>query len=227
MARVREARSGAVESEEQVSMLRAYSTALASAGSRVLDVAVEVGERYGWGWSESHASKVTQLTLRLWEDLSDPLGLGLRGAGLLTVAGLLHDIGRGNEEEGENHAEASARLILGSQDLAKVLEPRGLEAIACVVRHHRKKGNPLEDPSCPHDRQVALLAGILKIGDALDRALNQSVLEVKTTVDRDIVRVEALCPWGCETNIWRAREKSWLLEQLTGGKITFIARTWF
>ena len=227
LARVREVRPGAVESEEQVSMLRAYSTALASTGSRVLDVAIEVGEQYKWGWGEGHASKVTQLTLRLWEGLSGPLGLDLRSAGLLTVAGLLHDIGRGNEKEGENHAEASARLILESQDLARVLEPGELEATACIARHHSREGSPLEDSSCPHDRQIALLAGILKIGDALDRSLDQSVLDVRASLDGGVIRVEALCPWGCRTGILRAEVKGWLLEQLFGRKITFIARTWF
>lgn len=226
LARVRGVRPGAVESEEQVSVLRAYSTALSSAGPRVLDAVLGVGERCGWGWGENHASKVAQLTLRLWEDLSRPLGLDLRGARLLTVAGLLHDIGRGNEGEGENHAGASARLILESQELARVLEPGELEAAACIARHHRKKGNPLEDPSCPRDRQVALLAGILKIGDALDRSLDQSVMDVRASLDGGVIRVEALCPQGCTTSISRAEAKGWLLEQLTGRKITFVARTW-
>ena len=227
LARVRGARPGAVESEEQVSVLRAYSIALASVGSRVLNTAIGVGEQYGWGWGESHASKVTQLTLRLWDDLSGPLGLNPRSAGLLAVAGLLHDIGRGNEGEDENHAEAGARLILGSQDLANILGPTELEAIACMVRHHSRESSPLEDPFCPHDRQTALLAGILKIGDALDYSLDQSVLDARVFLDEGDIRVEVLCPWGCETSVLRAEVKSWLLEQLASRRIFFIARTWF
>ena len=216
--RVRNLRSGAVESIEQESMLRVLSLALKTLEKIDIRAIILVGEKHGWGWSEEHASKVMQLSLRLWEDLYKHLGLSEDSVKYLAIASLLHDIGKGREIEGENHAEASARLLKKT----KILPPfalRQLDYLACIIKYHRKEGNPLEDPGCIRDKQLALLTALLKIGDGLDYMLNQAVADVKATINKDEIEIKAYCIDGCRGNIKRAEEKSWLLQQLVGKKV--------
>ena len=199
---------------DEVALLRAYSIALASAGERVLDAAVELGDRYEWGYDEGHASVVTQLSLRLWEEMTTHLGLPLSSARVLTIASLLHDIGRYVQDKG--HAAIGASIVAESPRLTQDLSGDELRAVTCLIRHHGRKTDPRADSACPRSREVHLLAAILKIGDGLDYARNREVIDVEVKMGPRTIVIGAVCeePCGNSINIERASEKKWLLEQL-------------
>ena len=122
----------------------------------------------------SHAQRVTQLSLHLYD--------GLRKAGLLRddaehdsrdvlqAAALMHDVGKA--KGGENHQKESFRMIL---KLARPLgwSARELGLAAVVARYHRgtlprPRGKNMQRLELP-DRRVALeLAGVLRLANALD-----------------------------------------------------------
>lgn len=101
---------------------------------------------------------------------------------LLRVAALLHDIGWSQVPTGKGHHKESARLI--HEHTWKHLTPAQIAVVAQVARYHRKK---LPDPSHPAyqalpaaDRKtVDLLAGILRVADALDRRHTARIAEVR------------------------------------------------
>ena len=222
--RVRELRPGSIESSEQLSVLRAYSLIIDSLGIHGLTTILEIGDKYDWGgglWNKEHASKVVQLAVRLWEDLSGHIGLSKWSLKPLAVASLLHDIGRSKQDIDSNHAKTSMVLIRSSSELAKVLDNEIVNAAACLAKHHRRKPliSPLEDPDCPSNREIEVSAGILKIADGLDYMLNQTVGEIEVKVLEDKITITAICLGNCEDSILKAREKAWLLERALNTRI--------
>jgi len=142
-------------------------------------------------------------------------------AGLLAVAGLLHDIGRGREDPGKGHDAAGAEIVLGSSLLDK-LPRKEVETIACLIRNHRNKGDPREDPLC-HNEQSVLAAALLKIADGLDYSLDQSVHDVRARISGETITIDVMCREGlpCSINLEHAGKKAWLLERETGQRIVF------
>ncbi len=224
---VRSIRPGAIESIEQVSVLRVYHHILRVLGRRVLSKIISFGQKYRWGgglWNEKHASKVAQLAVRLWEDINQYMNLGEDSLKPLAVASLLHDIGRSNEDEYMDHAVTGMHIIRNSEELKKILDEETIAMSACLVKHHRTKPlkTPLEDYDCPSKRGINVLAGILKIADGLDYALNQSVLEVSVRFSEDSMKVITVCKDDCMISIEKAGEKAWLLERALNKKVRIL-----
>ena len=72
---------------------------------------VDYGAKYNYGWGPGHASKVTQLALKLWHDLASELNLQENTITPLAITGTLHDIGR-KVDDGSRHHEKSYKAIL-------------------------------------------------------------------------------------------------------------------
>lgn len=145
-------------------------------------VSAQEGERYGFGRGRAHAAKVTQLTLKLWKLTAEEFGLGDgdRPPTGLAAGSILHDIGVSVVGKGGHH-ERSYLEILRASDLREVLGDEALQMAALVALHHRNKsGDPRTDPrvSDHWKREVARMAAILRIADALDRSLSQLVDDV-------------------------------------------------
>lgn len=178
-----------------------------------LDAVLNIGEKYEYGWGIEHASKVTQLTIILWEFLKDILSLNSRSLIPLILAAILHDIGRKLDDE--THHERTAELFdKHKAELLKHFDEKTIKLAKRVAYHHR---NVTE----PEDEFVARLASILRVADGLDHTLNQSVEDVVIVNSGRVIQFTVLCRGLCEASVMKAEKKSALLRKITGRKVEF------
>ena len=162
-----------------------------------------------------HAEHATDLALELFDETAAAHGLGITDSEVLEAAGLLHNIGRFVAHS--SHHKHSYYLIRHSERLAGFTEGE-LELIALVARYHRKS-----EPVSSHREYTALskrdryrvrvLAGLLRIGIALDRTYRRAVERVHACVDDDAINVDVEVPGGAEVDIelFTARRSAELL----------------
>jgi putative phosphoesterase len=164
--------------------------------------------------AREHFEQVTRLALQLFDELREVHGLGERDRGLLEAAGLLHDIGW--VEGGKGHHKTAARLILNTPELPLRDEDRPL--VACIARYHRKalpkeKHSMYQALSADDRRRVEILAGLLRIGDGLDRTHRTLVRQVRCSSDRNGIRILAQADLDADAEQFYAQRKSDLLER--------------
>lgn len=118
----------------------------------------------------SHARQVTELAVRLFDQLQADHALAARYRLLLQVAGLLHEIG--SVVSGRAHHKHSYYLISNSEIFG--LSRDETMIVAHIARYHRRaapKPSHVEYMSLPRRTRVVInkLAALLRMADALDR----------------------------------------------------------
>jgi exopolyphosphatase/guanosine-5'-triphosphate,3'-diphosphate pyrophosphatase len=139
--------------------------------------AITPGER-------DHANHATELALQLFEHTRSLHGLGGEAEEILEAAGLLANVGLFVAHD-RHHLHSY--YIIRHSDLLTGFTDHEVELIALVARYHRKsapKPTHAEFASLsPADQQlVRVLAGILRLGFALDRTRAGAVKAVKASV---------------------------------------------
>jgi len=143
---------------------------------------VSVAERCGY--DEEHARQVARLALDLFDGTQRLHGLGARERALLEFAALLHDVGRHISYPGRHK---HAFYLIRNGDL-RGFHPLDIEVLALVGRYHRQ-GTPRKKnavfAALPRDdrRAVRILAGLLRLADALDRS-HRGVVKALTVSER-------------------------------------------
>ncbi|MHC1600803.1 MAG: dual specificity protein phosphatase family protein [Candidatus Nezhaarchaeales archaeon] len=217
--RVRDRRPGAIETFSQEAVIRAYALLTKVLRPEAVKAVFSVGERFDWGRGHRHASAVTQISLRLWEQLKDELNLGLKEAGALAVASLLHDIGATLDSDG--HHEKTYELMLSSKEL-RVLGDEELDMAALIALHHRARTNPLDDSRVKkYGNVIAKTSALIRISDALDYNSRHVIDDVEVHIEDEVIRISVFSNNICDAEIARAQERSTLLETLTGKKVFF------
>jgi exopolyphosphatase/guanosine-5'-triphosphate,3'-diphosphate pyrophosphatase len=163
---------------------------------------------------EDHARRTARFALRIFDRVGRREGLGREDRDLLEIAAVLHDVGLVISPIG--HHKHSAHLIRESE-LAGVT-PGEQELIAQVARYHRRglprTGHPEYAALPARDRRrVALLAGILRIADALDRDRTRPLEDCAPSVrgDRMVLRLRGSGDRLLE--VWAADRKKDLFER--------------
>ena len=162
-----------------------------------------------------HVGHATDLALELFDATTPAHLLSEPDRLTLEAAGLLHNIGRFVAHSG--HHKHSYYLIRHSERLAGFTEHE-LELIALVARYHRKR-KPIKTHtkwttlSKTDQHRVQILAGLLRVGIALDRTYRQTVSQVTATVCSNTVQVHITPAGNISTNIelFTARNNSDLL----------------
>ena len=150
-----------------------------------------------------HAEHATDLALELFDETQSVHGLTIADSELLEAAGLLHNIGR--FVANSSHHKHSYYLIRNSERLAGFSEAE-LELIALVARYHRKS-RPVSSHreytalSKPDRRRVRVLAGLLRVGIALDRTYRRSVERVHASVSEGAVTIDVETAAGTDVDI--------------------------
>jgi len=200
---VRKRRSGAVETRGQVAVVEALDFMLKCLSKRAINAVIDVGSKYDFGRGIGHASKVTQLSLKLWYQLRDLLGLDITGASALTIASILHDVGVCFNEM--NHHLWSYKVFLKNKDiLLKYIDGEVLDVAGYLIYHHRRRtGDPMKDENIPANLRlyVVKLAAIIRFADGFDRSLSQVVDDVKCELLRDELIVNVYGIDYCEYDI--------------------------
>ena len=126
-----------------------------------------------------------------------------------------------------SHHKHSYYLIRHSERLAGFTEG-DLELIAQVARYHRKR-EPVSSHreftalSKPDRRRVRILAGLLRVGIALDRTYRRTVDRVHASVCEDSLTIDVEVSGGADVDIelFTARRNAGLLAEALGRAIVF------
>ena len=180
----------------------------------LLDKIVEIGNKYGWGHGEKHATRVAKLTVDLWISAEN---MGLVGKNLdvkraLYTAALLHDVSWDPRNK-DIHHELSAEIIRDK------LQDRSLaERSSIIAYYHRKKPNPLDNERIKDDRDMLLAIAVLRIADALDYRLNRVVNAFFSEKDEESITIE-VCADSLDIDVDKVEKKGRLLEDLLKKKM--------
>ena len=196
---------------------------------------IEESERYGaprgrsvarlarhLGETGEHGSRIARLSLRLFDQLEDDLHVEHTARELLEYAALLHDVG--HHIDHQNHHRHSYYLITNSELLG--FQREELEIIGLVARYHRKAAPKASDPeyrALPQKTRstVRALSAILRVADALDRSHYGIVRDVAVVRRADRVALQLTTGGDAQLEIWEARQRVGLLEELLGLDVEF------
>jgi exopolyphosphatase/guanosine-5'-triphosphate,3'-diphosphate pyrophosphatase len=173
---------------------------------------VDLAERCEW--DEAHARHVAGLAVALFDGTRRRHRLGATERDLLEYGALLHDVGHHISYPG--HHKHTYYLVKNG-DL-RGFTPQEIEMLANVARYHRR-GHPKKSHgayaalSKPQRRTVRVLAGLLRIADALDRGHRQVVESVQVSDRRGSVRVRCQSRGDCELELWGVPRRARLLEE--------------
>jgi len=168
-------------------------------------------------YDEAHARHVARLALSLFDQTSHLHRLGAPARAILEYAGLLHDIGHHISYPGHHK---HAYYLIKNGDL-RGFHPVEIELIAHVARYHRR-GHPRRKhaafASLPRAsrRLVRVLAGCLRVADALDRSHRQTVRGLVVSDRLGLLHLRAEADGDCELELWGAPRRTQLLEEALG-----------
>lgn len=188
-----------------------------------LDSALRLGRRYHF--DEAHGALVARFSADLFDQLLPLHRLGERDRLLLRTAAMLHDVGDFIRYEGHHR---HSYYILTNSDIVG-LTPNERAVVANVARYHRKAP---PDNSHPNFRdldrddrgRVRILAGILRIADALDREHAAKVNAVRAVIEKGRMRLHLTGSAERQLEEWTVGRKSQLFEEVFDLKVE-IART--
>ncbi len=177
--------------------------------------ALALGRRFRF--DEEHALRTASHALRIFDRVARETGLDRADRDVLEMASVLHDVGIAVSPIG--HHKHSAYLIRESE-LAGI--PREEQEIVAQVARYHRRGLPRqghrEYAALParDRRRVALLAGILRVADALDRDRTSPLpgVEVRLRGGRALLLLEG--PGDRLLEAWAVDRKKDLLERELG-----------
>ncbi|MCH7790063.1 MAG: HD domain-containing protein, partial [Acidobacteria bacterium] len=173
-----------------------------------------------------HVSRARDHSLRLFDGLADQHGLDTASRDVLEAAALLHNVGLFVSHSA--HHKHSYYVIRHTDRLAGFTDSE-IELIALVARYHRKaspRSKHVEYSALPeHDqRRVSILAGILRIGIALDRSRAGVVTDLTTSVTGKAIEVSLTTAAGSDYSLeqFMVSERKDLLEVSLVLPISFV-----
>jgi len=168
-----------------------------------------------------HAEHSTELALQLFEQTGDVHGLDPANEELLEAAGLLANVGLLVSHD--RHHLHSYYVIRNSDALTGFTDEE-VELIALVARYHRKsapKASHAEFAALTDDQQhvVRVLAGLLRLGVALDRTRTRTVRDVSVEVDKKRLTISVDAPGDASLERYTAEARKGLLEDALGVEV--------
>lgn len=172
--------------------------------------------------NQAHAEHVARLALDLFRGLRPLHGLANADGELLEFAALLHDIGF--HVAASKHHKHSAYLIENA-DLQGFTADE-IQTLAQAVRYHRKatpkEGHPgYAALPATGKQKVRVLAALLRLADGLDRGYAQLVRGVRCRIGDKAVEVTLSAGSDAELEVWGARRKRDLAEEVFDRKFKF------
>jgi exopolyphosphatase/guanosine-5'-triphosphate,3'-diphosphate pyrophosphatase len=167
-----------------------------------------------------HATHVARLALSIFHQTRRLHSLPKGDAELLEYAALLHDIGfHVAAHRHHRHTE----YLIQSHEMSGFSRDE-VNVVALVARYHRKaepnKGHEAFAALSKNDRRrVRHLAAILRVADALDRTQARLVRSVRCVVTEKTIEMRLDVDGDPELELWAARRKGDLLEELTSRKL--------
>ena len=179
---------------------------------RRLDGVLALAER--WEHEIDHSRHVTELSLRLFDELRLLHRLGTKERFWLECGALLHDVGW--VEGRKAHHKTSLRLIL--EGLNSGFSAREKRIVASIARYHRGalpkgKHHHFSVLSPVDQYRVTVLAGLLRVADGLDRTHRNVVEGVTCDASPETITVTCDVRMYAGPERGKALEKGHLLER--------------
>lgn len=187
----------------------------------ILASAVDLGERFGL--EREHAEQVMRLAATLFDAIAERHKLTPRDRLLLELAAYLHDLGV--VVNPVDHHKHSEYLIAHSNLLGITPEERAL--VSMLARFHRRSAPSDRHPGFralnqEMQRKTRLLAGILRVADALDREHRSKIGAFKVKLKRDHLAMRAESERSLALERWALSRKSDVLEDALGVPVRLI-----
>lgn len=168
-----------------------------------------------------HTTHVTNLAVRLFEELLPIHHLGQKERSWLIFAALLHDIGW--IEGWKDHHKGSLRIILTTSMLNFSNKERLI--IGSVARYHRKSlpdssHDHFSALSRPEQRTVMALAACLRLADGLDRSHKQLIKDLHCKITRKKIEVRCMVNAAALEELAGGEEKKDLMEMALARSVT-------
>lgn len=165
-------------------------------------------------YHETHARQVAALALALFDATAFRHGLDAPERSLLEYAALLHDIGR-HISYPDRHRHTEYLVRNGG---LRGFDPREVEVMALVGRYHRrgvprKKNAAFASLPRPQREAVRVMAGLLRLADALDRSHRGVVKAVAAAETSRGVRLRCEVEGDAGLEQWSAGRRADLLER--------------
>ncbi|MGH9178960.1 MAG: HD domain-containing protein [Acidimicrobiales bacterium] len=176
------------------------------------------------GWREDHGRQVAKLAMTLFDRTAELHGLDEHDRELLEHGALLHDIGEHVSTEG--HHKHTAYLIQHGR--LRGFSPQEVLILATLGRYHRQ-GEPKVsfEPYAAVDEEkrpaVRMLTALLQVADGLDRAHAGAVEGIDVAIADDHVELRVRASTDSDLEIWGARRKRALFEQVFGRRLDLRA----
>lgn len=168
----------------------------------------------------AHVEHSTDLALRLFDATRSVHGLGTTERDLLEAGGFLHNVGLFISHSA--HHKHSYYVIRNTDQLVGFTDHE-IEIMALVARYHRKSTPSSRHPeyralSKADQRIVSILAGMLRVGIALDRTHSSVIRDVTCAVGPDAIAVTAHVSPGVDPSLelYAADQRKDLLEDAIG-----------
>jgi exopolyphosphatase/guanosine-5'-triphosphate,3'-diphosphate pyrophosphatase len=182
---------------------------------QIIRSAVDFGRRFGF--DEAHGRHVAELARTLFRALEPEHRLGSRYEVILYIAALLHDLGYA--VNAHSHHKHSMYLITHGDLFG--LSHRDVLLAAMTARYHRRSGpKPTHEYYGAMDWEgranLAKLAAILRLADALDRSNSQRIRNIRCTQEdgRLIITVPTADDLSLEQ--LALRQKAAMFQQIYG-----------
>ena len=164
-----------------------------------------------------HSRHVADLALSLFDQTRSRHRRGPRERALLEYAALLHDVGH-HISYPDHHRHG--HYLIKSADL-RGFDPTEVEIMASVARYHhggrpRRKHAGYGDLPRQSRQTVKVLAGCVRLADALDRTHRQVVRSIAVQQGGGCWRVLCAMDEDGELELWTAARSKDLLEEVLG-----------
>ncbi len=185
------------------------------ADTGVIEDALLLGRKFLF--DEKHALHVARMAGSLYDQLVHVHGMGDRERRLLVAASLLHDVG-GVVSLKSHHKHA---LYLIARSELPGFTSREMFIVGCIARYHRKAPpSPLHHEfaqlSLADRNRVRLLAGLLRIADALDKEHRQKIQAITVVRRGNEVQIRARGADEVLLEQWALRKKDDLFREVFG-----------
>jgi exopolyphosphatase/guanosine-5'-triphosphate,3'-diphosphate pyrophosphatase len=187
--------------------------------AEVVDNALLLGRKFLF--DEKHALQVARLAGSLYDQLAPVHGMGDRERRLLVTAALLHDIG-GVVSLKSHHKHA---LYLIARSELPGFSSREMFIAGTVARYHRKSPpsdlhHEFAQLSLADRHRVKVLAGLLRIADALDKEHRQKIQGVTVVRTETGIEIKASGADDILLEQWALRKKDDLFREVFGLEVS-------
>lgn len=179
-----------------------------------------------FGVNEKHANHVKELTLKLFDGLSEHFVFDFNDRKILSTAAMLHDIGM-HIEYYDHHIHGYYLIMNGRLEGLTNAERI---SVAFLVGNHRVSGiknqmNDYEGIVNKNDIQrLWKLAILLMLCEQLDRAENGAVEDLKVMMNKDSIDIVLLSSETLDLEISSANQYSDRFEKIFQKKIRFVKK---